>query len=583
MSIKSPSLLAKLLAQLNTLHPGWLVFGLITLFFQGWHVDPNGEQYLSYARYHADPAWFPGSYWFDDFPGTRYLFQVVVGWWLKVASFEAVSFFGRLLMAALVAIPLGKLLRRMELSNLAVLVVFQLVWLGNQALYGGETMVGGFETKHLAYLGVLWGLLALLDDRHEEALLWMGVGSLFHLLVGGWMALITGLYLLLWRAPWPRFLRGSLGYLALVAPLLWYLYQGLLSEAVVVNDGPSPDWIYTYYRNPHHTTPFHLGFAHLNRYYLPGLITALTMGIMSLTLWRRLDHPAARRLNVFFWALLIQQLLALSLAWLDREGTLLKTYPFRPMAIMHLIGWLLILHHAEHRWPWPRRIGKRWLRVGQFLLLLAVCLSIGMRLSTHTWPRLVQRDTQAYRALVAFAKNQTPADAWFAGVERPLPISFMRNSRRNVLVLPKVIPSEKPRIVDWYQRMLARDSLLQQSEAALKVAQRYQIDYLVSPRPRTGWEAWLVFHHGSYWVYRRKGGSDEKPRPTHSTILSIHSPGFLSLEKKALIYHSILDCTAIRLPPFQLINLPRNCYGPRIPTAAQSRTGNLAPGKSAPS
>lgn len=234
----------------------------------------------------------------------------------------------------------------------------------------------------------------------------------------------------------------------------------------------------------------------------------LVMGGMSLTLWRRLDHPPARRLNVFFWALLIQQMLALILAWVDQEGTLLKTYPFRPLALMHLVGWLLLLRYVERYWTWQQLGLSRWRRLAQAALLLLVLFSAGKRIATHTWPRVVQRDTAEYLALVAFAQEQTSPQAWFAGIEQPLPMSFMRKSQRNVLVLPKVIPSEKPRIVDWYQRMLARDTLLQRPDAALKIAQRQQIDYLVSPRPRTAWEARLVFHHGHYRVYRGMDGSD---------------------------------------------------------------------------
>jgi hypothetical protein len=202
---------------------------------------------------------------------------------LRHFSFEAVSFAGRLLMSALIAVPMGRLFRRMALCPLSILVALQLVWLGNQALYGGETMVGGFETKHLAHVFVLWGLLDLLDERYERGLLWMGLASLFHLLVGGWLALISGLHLLLQGASWRRVALGTLGYLLIVSPLLWYLYQGLLSESVTASTGPGPDWLYTYYRNPNHTTPFHLGFAHLNRYYLPGLIALLCMGILSAT------------------------------------------------------------------------------------------------------------------------------------------------------------------------------------------------------------------------------------------------------------------------------------------------------------
>jgi hypothetical protein len=47
--------MARLLAFLHGIHPGWLIFLLINLNFQGWHVDPNGERYLSYARYQGDP------------------------------------------------------------------------------------------------------------------------------------------------------------------------------------------------------------------------------------------------------------------------------------------------------------------------------------------------------------------------------------------------------------------------------------------------------------------------------------------------------------------------------------------------
>jgi hypothetical protein len=201
----------------------------------------------------------------------------------------------------------------------------------------------------------------------------------------------------------------------------------------------------------------------------------------------------------------VQQGLALMLAWLDREGTLLKAYPFRPMALMHLLAWLLLLRDVEQHLSWERLRLYSWRRPLQIALLLLVMLNIGRRITTHTWPRMVNRDTADYRALLTFAREQTAADAWFAGVAYPLPMSFMRKTQRNVWVLPKVIPSEKAHILDWYQRMQARDTLLSQPAQALSTAQRWGIDYLVSPRPQPQWRAKLVFQNPSYWVYRLGG------------------------------------------------------------------------------
>jgi hypothetical protein len=487
---------------LDRIPPGWLIFILIVLNFQGWRIEPNGEQYLTYARYMMDPAWFPDSYWYRDFPGTRYLFQVAVGWVLRYLSFEVVSFGGKLLMAALVAIPLGRLVGRMALSNLALVVILQVIWLSNQALYGGETMVGGFETKHLAYVFALWGVLAALDHRVWQAMLWLGLASLCHLLVGGWLAVVVMGWMLIERQPLVKLIIAGLGYLLLVAPLLWYLYQGLLAEPPPLTEGPSPNWIYTYYRNPHHTTPFHLGFAHLNRYYLPGMVGLLLFGGLSLTRWRqRVPLPAAQRLNHLFWAMLAQQGLALLLAYLDREGTWLKAYPFRPMALMHLLGWLLLARDVQARWG-PRLKAARWLPWMQGLLLGLVLLLLGLRIARHTWPRLQGGSDPAPSALVTFAREETPPDAWFVGVGQPLPLAFMREARRNVLVVPKVIPSEPAMIIAWYQRMLVRDTLLAQPARIADLGPRYGLDYAVSPQPLALDQATLVFQGSGYWVYR---------------------------------------------------------------------------------
>lgn len=131
------------------------------------------------------------------------------------------------------------------------LLLANFAWLQNQTQMAGEWVVGGVEGKVFAWACVWLALANLLRDRWNRCGIWLGVGCLFHVLVGGWAA-VAAAWTWVWIGP--------------KAPKRWVVGAvvggGIACAAVVPNlgldAGSSPEDVrfarraIAYYRLHHH-------------------------------------------------------------------------------------------------------------------------------------------------------------------------------------------------------------------------------------------------------------------------------------------------------------------------------------------
>ncbi len=103
-----------------------LIFAVLCLNFLSLTLSSNEEAYLPLAKQFMDPDWIPHSFAFTEWPGNRLIFQFISGFALKYLTFEQVAFWGRLLVFLIIAFPVGGLFKRLQIGNLAALLLFQL-------------------------------------------------------------------------------------------------------------------------------------------------------------------------------------------------------------------------------------------------------------------------------------------------------------------------------------------------------------------------------------------------------------------------------------------------------------------------
>ncbi len=157
----------------------------------------NEPHYLTKARHFWDSRWCAGDLFLTSFPAHR-VFYSTFGWLTLHFDFSTVAFIGRVLSNGLLAASWTSLLTRLQSirhgsetdDRRACWQVLLSAWLflGLQAIgnLSGEWLIGGFESKVLAYAFVFWSITALLDERLIRAAAFGGIAISFHPIVGLW-------------------------------------------------------------------------------------------------------------------------------------------------------------------------------------------------------------------------------------------------------------------------------------------------------------------------------------------------------------------------------------------------------------
>ncbi|MEN6450774.1 MAG: DUF6798 domain-containing protein [Thermoguttaceae bacterium] len=180
-----------------------LIFAVF--FLQGaWPVpEVNEPHYLGKAIHDWNPDWLRGDF-FIETPDVHRVFNFGFGWLSLWLGPVPLAWAGR----ALTWLLLAWAWRRLSWAIVprpwcSVLTAALFGWLMENCHMAGEWVVGGVEAKGVAYALVLLGLEAIVRNRWNRGLLWLGAASSLHVLVGGWAAIAAGVAWLWLAKPRP--------------------------------------------------------------------------------------------------------------------------------------------------------------------------------------------------------------------------------------------------------------------------------------------------------------------------------------------------------------------------------------------
>lgn len=153
----------------------------------------NEAHYLCRLKHFWDPAWCQGDLFLES-PDAHFTVVWLFGWVTRLVSLETTAWLGRIASWALIAWGWRRVVARVTpLPFMAPLGAALLVYLTEQGHFAGEWMIGGFESKTLAYGLVLLALSLAIDGRWNLAWGLLGAASALHALVGGWSVVALGL------------------------------------------------------------------------------------------------------------------------------------------------------------------------------------------------------------------------------------------------------------------------------------------------------------------------------------------------------------------------------------------------------
>jgi hypothetical protein len=462
----------RFLSAYNKINPGILAFLFPSLFYLGFSLIYNEEQYFGYAKAFMDSTWMKDSFVFSDFPGTRVFFQWIFGYLLHFLSFEQMAFFGRFLTFLLLAFPVAALSKFFKLNNILLSFWLVILFLPQQNFFGGEWIYGGFESKTISYVFVMWSLVFLFREKYFSSILFAGLSIYWHMLVGGWFSIYLFIFLFFRMIKSPKIFLYWCIFGIMQLPFLYYIYKGLIAGSEGVINGVNISFVYTYIRNPHHiglfkSMDYFLSY-HAGKVGLAAVALAITTFI-----YRKILPEYLKPVNTLLIIILCQNLFFVIIAYLDKNGVLMKTYPFRGSTLAMLLFQLETIVLVRHKLIpyilkmqiWKRKSFDsikvyRYQMIGILSIVLVVsALKANERIRKYNANLMNWKYTDILSA--DLKANSSPEETYLLLCpENEYMLSLPRKSERDSYYYSRYIPTSNQGIYEWYNRGLIHDKLL---------------------------------------------------------------------------------------------------------------------------
>ena len=404
----------------------------------------NEPHYLTKARHLLDPAWCSGDFFLES-SNPHLVFYLLTGPLTQFLPLAAVALIGRFLGLVLLAtgwIALVKHLTPDRSSRLVATASFLLIAaLGNLS---GEWVVGGIESKVLAYGLLAWSAAHGLRRHPRRAAVLCGLAISLHPIVGGW-----GLLLAMMAGP-RTVTRARLQQAALVGICA---LPGLIPAMALLGNGSArADSLQVFARLGHHLVP--------NRFSTVAI--AAYAAILLAWLWTGFSKQRrlARSETESWWSRLVLASVGVAIVGaalaLDRPPgdltidqlrvALMKFYPYRMVDVLVPAAMSVTIATQLARCC---RCGHRLLVAGS-LLALALALPAHDRNPSRMAPERLADWTHTCRWIEQNLPHDavvlTPPDSW----------AFKWYAGRAEYVVFKDCPQDAAGILEWDRRRQVR-------------------------------------------------------------------------------------------------------------------------------
>jgi hypothetical protein len=454
-----------------------IVFLLVSINFLDFIPHSNEEHYFALAKQFYNPEWLPYSFSFNEFPGTRLIFQYIVGFILQYLSFEQMAFWGRLVNFLLLSIPLANLFKKLKLNNIHIIVFLQLLFLSNQSFMGGEWIFKAFEPKTLSYIFVFYAINSILESKHFRAIVFIVISTYFHILVGGWMAVLYFIYVFLTKNKLTVIVKYLSIYTLSILPFLYYLFSNLFLNQHQPQTS-NIDWIYTYLRAPHHCAPF-ASYLNFKTHFLFGLLVIIAFYILNELYFNKIKDEGIQTISKLFKASLIILFLGFFISIFDRNGIILKYYVFRIASISSLLAFLLLSYYIVYE-----LISYKKQETANVFLLILIIPFILFKI-VDLKDRFNAKSNYYYIQLLSdWAKNNTQkSDLFlFLDVSDSETLVFPRHAKRSSFVIEKAIPAGGTKIEEWYRRINLKNQIIQNPNQYKELIKNEKIDFIITKK-----------------------------------------------------------------------------------------------------
>ena len=471
---------------------------LFSIYYLDFIPNTNEENYLLLAKTFVNPGWINDPLLTSEYPGTRLLYQYIIGSVIKFFSFELVTVLFRTIFIVLFSLVLNKIYKLLNICNICIFIHLGLLFINNQSLFAGSWMFISIEAKGFAYVFVLLALYYLLRSNIYASILLLIVATYFHILVGFYSFIfffltIISLKKFLGKEFFREFLKLFV-YLIAILPFIFYLKNSTQSELLY----PSADWIYTYFRNPHHTALFQSRSYFFDSHFEGILLSFLGLCFM---IYLRLNHEHSDKEKVLsnFTILSISAVLLLvPVAYFDKEGILLKYYIYRINTVSTFVLSLFIAY-------WIYKVFReRYKNLLNFSVLSLLLYAIIPFLILRANSTIDYISNQPLEKVCSYIKENTGKNDVILslidnGVNKNL--NIIRKTERSNFVSYKFVPADMSKIHEWYFRVLAKRKVEENIGALQDISKEYKIDYVLAAK-RFDTPYLDLIYEDDYYLYK---------------------------------------------------------------------------------
>ncbi len=428
--------------------PKPILIGLIlSAVYLSFVPDENEEQYMLLAKQFMNPSWIQNA---EDleFPGVRLLYQLIIGTLLSYANFESVLFSMRLLMIVSLSIVLSKLYERFQLDNTQIFTHLVLLFIGHQSLFAGSWMFVSVEAKGFAWIFILFSIYFILSKKLYPALILLIIASYFHFLDGCYSFCFLALTIFLQRDELTNSKKELMIlaaiYVVAIIPIVLYLIPAAQQPAS--NLSPSANWIYSYFRHPHHAA-LYPDFTYFLHKHLFGILLTFIGLLFSIVVFRNEKTFEIKFSKSFVISSSFITILLVSVSFLDRDGGILKFYLYRTntlttfMLTILIMIWICRLIKEEYK-PQAKAI---------LIMLSSVSLFNLSLTNAHTYKKYFFSKDEVADICNYVKSNTAKNDEIISFIDD---LSVSRKSERKLFSVYKFVPAEMNKIHNWYFRVL---------------------------------------------------------------------------------------------------------------------------------
>ena len=162
------------------------IFVVLALMSANGVPGVNETHYLTKAKHFWNPDWCQGDLFLSS-SNAHYAFFAIFGWPTLLISLDLYAWIGRILCWIAMAYAWFRLNSTLSIRNwLMPFTAALFLLISSRFDMAGEWVVGGFEAKSVTYVCVILALDSFLRRHYASFWIWLGLGCLFHLVIGVW-------------------------------------------------------------------------------------------------------------------------------------------------------------------------------------------------------------------------------------------------------------------------------------------------------------------------------------------------------------------------------------------------------------